>query len=50
LSFTNFEIKKKKLSNSNNEIIIETEATNIGKFTGKEVVQAYVSPSQNNKD
>ena len=50
LSYTNFEIKKKKLSNSNSEIVIEVEVTNIGKYPGKEVVQAYVSPSQNNKD
>ena len=50
LSYTNFEIKKKKISNSNDEIIIEAEVTNIGKYPGKEVVQAYVSPSQNNKD
>ena len=50
LSYTNFEIKKRKLSNSNDEIIIEAEVTNIGKYPGKEVVQAYVSPSQNNKD
>ena len=50
LSYTNFEIKKKKLSNSNDEIIIDAEVTNILKYPGKEVVQAYVSPSQNNKD
>ena len=50
LSYTDFEIKKKKLSNSNDEIVIEVEVTNIGKYPGKEVVQVYVSPSQNNKD
>jgi beta-glucosidase len=50
LSYTDFEIKKRKLSNSNDDIIIEAEVTNIGKYPGKEVVQAYVSPSQNNKD
>ena len=50
LSYTNFEIKKKKLSTSNNEILIEVEVINKGKYPGKEVVQAYASPSQNNKD
>ena len=50
LSYTEFKIKKKKLFNKINEIIIETEVNNIGKFSGKEVVQVYVSPSQNNKD
>ena len=50
LSYTDFEIKKKKLSNSNDEIVIEVEVTNKGKYPGKEVVQVYVSPSQNNKD
>ena len=50
LSYTDFTIKKKKLSNSNDEIVIETEVTNTGKYPGKEVVQVYVSPSQENKD
>ena len=50
LSYTNFEIKKKTLFNSNDEIVLEVEVANIGKYPGKEVVQAYVSPSQNNKD
>ena len=50
LSYTNFEIKKKKLYSSNNEIIIKAEVTNKGKYPGKEVVQVYISPSQNNKD
>ena len=50
LSYTDFKISKKAFKNKNNEIIIELEVTNVGKYEGKEVVQVYVSPSQQNKD
>ena len=50
LSYTDFNITKKSLSNKNSEITIEVEVKNIGKYAGKEVVQIYVSPSQENKD
>ena len=50
LSYTDFKISKKAIKNKNNEIIIELEVTNVGKYEGKEVVQIYVSPSQKNKD
>ena len=50
LCYTDFEVKKKSLSNKTSEIIVEVEVKNIGKYPGKEVVQVYVSPSQNNID
>jgi len=50
LSYTEFEIKKKALSNKTSEITVEVEIKNTGKYPGKEVVQVYVSPSQNNID
>ena len=50
LSYTDFSITKKSLSNKKSEITIEIEVKNTGKYAGKEVVQVYVSPSQENKD
>ena len=50
LSYTDFSLSKKNLSNKNSEITIEVEVKNTGKFAGKEVVQVYVSPSQENMD
>ena len=50
LSYTDYCIGKKNLSNKNSEITIEVEVKNIGKVAGKEVVQVYVSPSQENMD
>ena len=50
LSYTDFTIGKKNLSNKNSEISIEVEVKNTGKVAGKEVVQVYVSPSQENID
>ena len=49
-SYTSFEISKISLSNINDEIIIKVRVKNVGKFKGKEVIQVYVSPSQENKD
>ena len=50
LSYTDFKIIKKLFKKENSKVIIEVEVSNIGKYSGKEVVQVYVSPSQNNKD
>ena len=50
LSYTDFTISKKALKNTKSEITVEVEVKNVGKVAGKEVVQVYVSPSQENKD
>ena len=50
LSYTDYNITKKSISNKSNIINIEVEVKNIGKFSGKEVIQVYVSPSQSNID
>ena len=50
LSYTKFNIEKVNLSNNLNEILCEVKVTNIGNFIGKEVIQIYISPSQNNKN
>ena len=49
-SYTSFDIKKISLNNNRDEISIKVKLKNIGKFPGKEVVQIYISPSQENKD
>ena len=49
-SYTSFEISKIALMNKKEKIIIDVKIKNIGKFPGKEVVQVYVSPSQENAD
>ena len=49
-SYTEFNIKKIYLKNIKDEIIIKVEVKNIGNFIGKEVVQIYISPSQENED
>ena len=50
LSYTDFSLTKKTLSNNKSEISIEVDVKNTGKMAGKEVVQVYVSPSQENMD
>ena len=50
LSYTEFIIDKKYLKNDKEKIIISVKVKNIGKYPGKEVVQIYISPSQENKD
>ena len=50
LSYTDFSISKKALSNNKSELTVEVEVKNTGKVAGKEVVQVYVSPSQENMD
>ena len=49
-SYTNFEIKKISfLNKKNDQILIKINVKNIGKYKGKEVIQIYVSPSQENQ-
>ena len=50
LSYTHFEISKISLTNQKDEIKIKVKVKNKGKYSGKEVVQVYVSPSQENAD
>ena len=49
-SYTSFSITKISLTNIKNEITIIVSVKNKGKYSGKEVVQVYVSPSQENID
>ena len=49
-SYTEFNISKISLTNYKDEIAIKVKVENIGNFAGKEVVQVYVSPSQENED
>ena len=49
-SYTNFEMSKISLENEKEKITIKVKIKNIGKYAGKEVVQIYVSPSQENAD
>ena len=50
LSYTSFEISKVSLTNIKEEITIKIRVKNIGQFPGKEVIQVYISPSQENVD
>ena len=49
-SYTDFSITKELVSNKKDIITINAKVKNIGKYKGKEVVEIYVSPSQQNKD
>lgn len=49
-SYTSFDISKISLTNSKEKIYIKVKVKNTGKFKGKEVVQVYISPSQENID
>jgi len=50
-SYTSFEIKTINFMNKkNDQILVKVSVKNTGKFKGKEVVQVYVSPSQENAD
>ena len=49
-SYTSFDISKVSLTNKKDKISIKVKIKNKGKFCGKEVIQIYVSPSQNNED
>ena len=48
LSYTKFEIDNLNILNEKSEIEITVKVKNVGKFPGKEVVQIYVSPPQEN--
>ena len=50
LSYTDFNIEFKGIENNKDTITIKAQVTNTGSVDGKEVVQIYLSPSQNNKD
>ena len=50
LSYTEFGLEKASLENDREKIKISVKVTNLGKHPGKEVVQVYVSPSQENMD
>ena len=50
LSYTSFDISYISLKSKKDEIFIKLKVKNIGKYPGKEVVQIYVSPSQENMD
>ena len=50
LSYTEFIIDKINLKNDREKITISIKVKNIGKYSGKEVVQVYISPSQENMD
>ena len=49
-SYTTFSIEKDSVSNKKDVITVKAKVVNTGTYTGKEVVQVYVSPSQQNKD
>ena len=50
LSYTDFRIEFKGIENIKDIITIKVQVTNTGTIEGKEVVQIYLSPSQNKKD
>ena len=49
-SYSEFIINKIYFSNIKDEIFVKVGVKNIGEYPGKEVVQIYVSPSQENED
>ena len=50
LSYTEFDLKYSGISNNKDKITVKVKVLNTGSVPGKEVVQLYLSPSQNNKD
>ena len=50
LSYTDFKIEYLGINNKKDVFTVRVKVTNVGKVAGKEVVQIYLSPSQNNKD
>ena len=50
LSYTDFKIDYLGISNNKDDFTIRVKVTNTGKVEGKEVIQIYLSPSQENKD
>ena len=49
-SYTDFSISKESVTNKKDVITVKVKVKNEGKYSGKEVVEIYVSPSQENKD
>ena len=49
-SYSEFSIGKDSVSNKKDTITVKAKVRNTGTVNGKEVVQVYVSPSQQNKD
>ena len=50
LSYTEFKVEYSGIKNNRDVFTIKVKVTNEGEFEGKEVVQIYLSPSQENKD
>ena len=50
LSYTEFKLEYIEIKNNKDEFTVRVRVKNVGSFEGKEVVQIYLSPSQNNKD
>ena len=50
LSYTDFDIEYLGIENKKDTLKLRVKVTNTGSIEGKEVVQIYLSPSQNNKD
>ena len=50
LSFTEFNINKNSVEKDREKITVSVKVKNIGNYPGKEVIQVYVSPSQNYVD
>ena len=50
LSYTDFKIEYLGIKNEKDKFTLRSRVTNVGSMEGKEVVQIYLSPSQNNKD
>jgi beta-glucosidase len=50
LSYTDFKLDFIGINNNKDEIALKVKVTNVGSVVGKEVVQVYLSPSQNNRD
>ena len=50
LSYTSFNISKISLTNEKDIITIKVKVKNIGNYPGKEVVQVYISPPQEDVD
>ena len=50
LSYTKFNINKNSLEKNREKITVSVKVKNIGNYSGKEVIQVYVSPSQKHVD
>ena len=50
LSYTEFNINKNSLEKNREKITVSVKVKNVGNYSGKEVIQVYVSPSQKHVD